>query len=223
MSKMGSYCSFGRLKHKLWPKEGLGVKLAVWLPTTKSPESTQFTCLQRSCNIPLERSQWELQLFFRLHLHRRFARKVMGLQSRGSPNLGDSGTPTWESRDKKPFGCGLCGQPQSILQGGRWWLPSVRAMVSLVCPCCPWLVLTPKVFQLCTNHLLWVLCRYVWVSEACQLFLIPSQSFSTPLYPSKCCELGSMPRLLPLPLFSTWTHIWVSQGVGSASLHVLCF
>jgi len=27
---------FRHLKHKLWPKEGLGVKLAVCLPTTKS-------------------------------------------------------------------------------------------------------------------------------------------------------------------------------------------
>jgi len=24
---MGSHCSFGHLKHKLWPKEGPGVKL----------------------------------------------------------------------------------------------------------------------------------------------------------------------------------------------------
>ncbi len=29
MSKMGSHCSFGHLKHKLWPKEGQGVKLPV--------------------------------------------------------------------------------------------------------------------------------------------------------------------------------------------------
>jgi hypothetical protein len=27
MSKMGSHCSFEHLKHKLWPKEGPGVKL----------------------------------------------------------------------------------------------------------------------------------------------------------------------------------------------------
>jgi hypothetical protein len=26
-----------------------------------------------------------------------------------------------------------------------------------------------------------------------------------------------MPRFFPLPLFSTWTHIWIHQGVGSAS------
>ncbi len=34
------------------------------------------------------------------------------------------------------------------------------------------------------------------MNEACQLFLVPSRSSNTPLYPSKCCELGSMLRLL---------------------------
>ncbi len=47
----------------------------------------------------------------------------MGIQSRGNPNLGNFETPTWESRDKKSFGCGPCGKVQSILYGGRWWLP----------------------------------------------------------------------------------------------------
>jgi hypothetical protein len=31
------------------------------------------------------------------------------------PNFGDFKTPTWESRDKKPFGCGPRGEVQSIL------------------------------------------------------------------------------------------------------------
>ncbi len=93
----------------------------------------------------------------------------------------------------------------------------VRAMVSLVCMCCPWLVLAPRVFQLCTNHLVWVVCKPMWVSEACQLFLVPSRSSNTPLYPSKCCELGRVLWLLLLPLFFTWTHIWVLWGIGSAS------
>ncbi len=42
-------------------------------------------------------------------------------------------------------------------EGGGF--PQVRAMVSLVCPCCPWLVLAPKVLQLCTNHFVWIVCR----------------------------------------------------------------
>jgi len=43
---MSSRCSLEHLKYKLWPKEGPGVKLPVWLPTTKSWESTRFTWLQ---------------------------------------------------------------------------------------------------------------------------------------------------------------------------------
>jgi len=81
--------------------------------------------------------------------------------------------------------------------------PQIRAVVSFVCPCCPWVVLAPKVLQLCTNHLVCVVCRPVWVSEAFQLFLVPSRNSNTPLYPSKCCELQSVPRLLPLLLFCT--------------------
>jgi hypothetical protein len=29
MSKMGSHDPFGHLKHKLWPKEGPGIELAI--------------------------------------------------------------------------------------------------------------------------------------------------------------------------------------------------
>jgi hypothetical protein len=36
MSKMASREPFGHLQHKLWSKEGPGVKLAVWFPTAKS-------------------------------------------------------------------------------------------------------------------------------------------------------------------------------------------
>jgi hypothetical protein len=67
-------------------------------------------------------------------------------------------------------------------EGGGF--PQVRAMVSLVCPSCPWLVLAQKVPQLCTNHLVLVLCRSMWVNEACHFFLVQSQSSNTPLYPS---------------------------------------
>ncbi len=39
------------------------------------------------------------------HLNRRSTHKVMDPQSCGNPNFGNFGTPTWESRDKMPFGC----------------------------------------------------------------------------------------------------------------------
>jgi hypothetical protein len=42
MFKMSLHDPFGHLKHKLWPKEGLRVKLTIRLPTTKSQESPWF-------------------------------------------------------------------------------------------------------------------------------------------------------------------------------------
>jgi hypothetical protein len=101
MSKMGSHDSFGHLKHKLWPKERPGVKLAVWLPTTKSRESTRFTSLQAMCHISLESSRRGLQLCFRLHCDRRSTEEVMRPQSPGSPCWRDFGTPTRESQERK--------------------------------------------------------------------------------------------------------------------------
>jgi hypothetical protein len=180
---MVSHCSFGHLKHKLWPKEGSGVKLAVWLPTRKGWESTRFTWLQTTYNILLERYGQKLQLCFRPHLNSRFACKVMGLQSCESPSWHDFGTPTRESQEKTHLDVGPVERCRVYYKGEGGGFPQVRAVVSLVCPCCPWLVLAPKVFQLCTNHLVWVVCRLVWVSEACQLFLVPSRSSNTPFYP----------------------------------------
>jgi hypothetical protein len=124
MSKMGSHRPFGHLKHKLWPKERPVVKLAVWLSATKSQESTQFPCVQPACNIPLKSSRRGLQLCFRPHHDQRSAQEVMRSQSCKSLSWWNFGTLTWESQDKKPFGCGPRGEAHSILYGGRWWLSS---------------------------------------------------------------------------------------------------
>jgi hypothetical protein len=91
--KLGSHNTFGHLKHKLWPKERPVVKLAVWLLTTKSQESTRFSCMHVTCNKPFENFQQGLQLCFRPHPDRRSAHKVIALQSRASPNFGNFGTP----------------------------------------------------------------------------------------------------------------------------------
>jgi hypothetical protein len=183
MSKMSSHCSFGHLKHKLWPKERPEVKLAIWLPTTKSQESTRFPCVQVSRDIPFENSWQGIQLCFRSHRNWRSAQKVMCLQSCGSPRCGNFGTPTWESQDKKSFACGPVESCRVYYKGENGGFPQVQAVVSLVCPSCPWFVLAPKVLQLCTNHFVLVLCRSVWVIEACHFVLVPSRSSSTPLYP----------------------------------------
>jgi hypothetical protein len=58
MSKMASYWPFGHLQPKLGVKEGPGVKLAVWLPTTKSRESTCF-------HVRSESATWRWKALFK--------------------------------------------------------------------------------------------------------------------------------------------------------------
>jgi hypothetical protein len=101
-----------------------------------------------------------LQLCFKTHLNRRFARKVMRPQNCENPNCGNFGTFTWESQDKMTFGrqndiwvLVPCPGTKYIIRGkvvaspkfGLWWVLWVRI--------CPWLIRVPKVFQLCTNQL----------------------------------------------------------------------
>jgi hypothetical protein len=71
----------------------------------------------------LESSRRELQDCFRPHPNQRSEQEVMDAQNLGSPTWDSFGTPLWESREKKPFGCVCHGVTQRILYGGRWWLP----------------------------------------------------------------------------------------------------
>ncbi len=134
MSKMGSHDPFGHVQHKLWPNERSGVKLAIWLTTTESQESTQFHCVQVACDMPLERSRRALQLQFIPHPNRRFAQEVMNLQSCESPNFSNFGTLTWESRDKNHSDATPARRCRVYYMGEGHGFPWVRAMVSLVSP-----------------------------------------------------------------------------------------
>jgi hypothetical protein len=147
--------------------------------------------------------------------------KLWGSKVARVPTWAISGFPLGSLETKNHLDVSSVASHEVYYKGEGGGFPQVRAVLNLVCPCCPWFILSLKVLQLRTYHLVWVLCRPVWVSEACQLFVVPSRSSNTPLYPSKCCELGSVPWLLLLLLFSTWAHIWVLWGVGSASIIVV--
>ncbi len=141
MSEITSHEPFGHLQHKLWLKERPGVKLTVWLPTTKSQKSTWSRCVQVECDILLESSQGKLQVCLRFCPNRRLGREVMNAQSPDSLNCDSFGTPLWESREKVPFGCKCDGEAQRILYGGRWWLPpslgrgeSSESVLLVACP-----------------------------------------------------------------------------------------
>jgi hypothetical protein len=178
---MGSHCSFGHLKHKLWPKEGPGVELPgfrqFWLPTTKSQESTRNTWLQKMCDIPLKRSRRDLQPCFRRRVDRRSAPKVMQLQSCGSfenarfrdSHAGVPGVPGQNGHlDATP-----ATSHRVYYKGEGGGFPKVRAVVSLVCPCCPWLVPTPKGSKMSSNHFVWF---HAGPCEWVSLSILPSLS-----------------------------------------------
>ncbi len=112
-------------------------------------------------------------------------RKLWGPKVARVPTLAIWRLPRGSPWTKCHLDVGLVERHKVYYKGEGGGFPQVQAVVSLVSPNCLWLVLAPKVLQLCTNHLVLVLCRFVWVVEACQFFLVPSQSSSTPLYPSK--------------------------------------
>jgi hypothetical protein len=139
MSKMHSHDPFGYLKHKLWPKERLKVKLVVWLLTTKSQESPSFTCVQVMCHILLKSSQQGLKLCFGFHLNLKSTKEITSPQSGRSPNFKNFRTPTWESYDKKKWhlGVGPMARHRKYYKGEGGDFPQVHDVVSLVNPCLP--------------------------------------------------------------------------------------
>jgi hypothetical protein len=105
------------------------------------------------------------------------------MRSYGAPKFREP--QLWEFRTKCHLDVAPMERRKIYYKGEGGGFPQVQAVVSFVSPSCPWFVLTPKMFQLCTNHFVLVLLRSMWVIEACQFFLVPSRSSSTPLYSSK--------------------------------------
>jgi len=97
---MGSHDPFRHLTHKLWPKEGLRIKLAIWFSTIKSWESPQFTCMQWSatyrCKALNKRYKFSSDLISIGGLHAKLcAPKVVGV-----PTMGISRLPFGSPRTK---------------------------------------------------------------------------------------------------------------------------
>jgi hypothetical protein len=109
----------------------MGKRRAESQTTTKSRESTSSQRPLTECDTALESSWGELQLWFRPRPDRKSGPEVMFVQSPGTPTQDSFGTPLWESRDKKPFGCPLCGVYYREYDGG---ISRARAVVCHVSP-----------------------------------------------------------------------------------------
>jgi hypothetical protein len=135
---MASHWSFGHLQPKLWAKEGSRVKLAVWLSTIKSRESTRSRRALGECNTSLKRSWQGLQYWFKPCPNLRSGRGVMAIQSPGSL----MGTHSGQLRDSISGVPGKSDIRMPLLRANAEYIIGskvvayswVRAVVSLVCP-----------------------------------------------------------------------------------------
>jgi len=164
---MGSHDLFWHLKHKLLPKERSGVELAVWLPTTKNHELTWFICVQMACDTPLENLDEGYNFASNLISIRGLHAKLWGPKVARVLTLAISKLPFGSPRTKCHMDVNLVKRYKLYYKGEGGGFPQVWAMVSFVSSSCLWLVLAPKVLQLCINHLVLVLCRSLWVVDAC--------------------------------------------------------
>jgi hypothetical protein len=143
--------------------------------------------------------------------------KLCAFQVMGVLVVGISGLPLWSSRTKSHLDVAPMENCRLYYKGEGGGFPQVRAVVCLVSLSCPWLVLAPKVLQLCTNHFVLVLCRSVWMIEACHFFLVLSQSSSTPLYPSKV--LQAKERALILYFFVVFSLGLTFESLEELGVH----
>jgi hypothetical protein len=121
MSKMGSHCSFGHLKHKLRPKERPGVKTGsqianltpdqkklgidpIYFAGCRRRATYRWKDLDESYNFASDR------VAIRGLLTKLFGFKVTGVLSGAV-----SGLPRGSPETKRPFRCGPRGEVQSIL------------------------------------------------------------------------------------------------------------
>jgi hypothetical protein len=150
MPKLASHWPFGHLQPKLWAKEGPGVKLAVWLPTTKSRESTSSRRLQLECDLALESSRWELKLWFKTRPDPSSGREVMVPQSLGTPNQDNFGTVSGllhgSPGKKSHLDVPSVRSCREYYKGEGGGFPRVRAVVSQVSPNARGLSQHPRVF-----------------------------------------------------------------------------
>jgi hypothetical protein len=131
---MASHWPFGHLQPKLWAKEGPGVKLAVWLPTIKSRESTCSRRRLEECDMALESSWWELQLWFRTRPDPSLGRGAMAVQSSGSPVGTLSGLYFGSPNKMCHSDVASATSRRKYYMGEGGGFPRIRAVVSFVCP-----------------------------------------------------------------------------------------
>jgi hypothetical protein len=92
-------------------------------------------------------------------------------------------------------------------KSGPWWVLWIHV--------CLWFVRAPKALKLCINQLVvWFV--QVHMSNWClSLFLVPSRSSSTPLYPENVARKGACPNSLLFCYFTSDSHLSLPRSLGA--------
>jgi len=116
--KMGLHDQFEYLQHKLWPKERLGIKVLIWLPTLKVRNHSGLrVCRGRATNHWKYLDEgynfsWNFTLIEGLH------KNVLGIQSGGSLKKIDIWVqPLWLITENT-----IRGKVVASLKLGPWWV-----------------------------------------------------------------------------------------------------
>jgi hypothetical protein len=186
---MGLHDPFGHLKHKLWPKERLGI----------APISLCVGNVQNTVEKPLTRATMLLQTSSQL--------KVF-TQSYGPPKSQESQLwEFWDSHLGVPRQNDIWvlvpwlgteytirGNVVAPPESGPWWVSWVYVCLEFV--------RAPKCSNYALTNLLFGLCKSVWVIQLLVNLPSPILKFQHAFPPPKCSEPRSAPQLFFLPLSS---------------------
>ncbi len=148
--KMGSHDPFEYFKHKLWPKEGLGIKLSIWFPPLKVGNCPNFLACRwrvtyrwKAFN---EEDNFTLGLTSIKGLHTTlWASKVVKV-----PILGILGFPSGGFGTKCHLGAGPVARHRVYYKGEGGGFPQIWAVVSLMGSCLP--MARPCIESVQTTH-----------------------------------------------------------------------
>jgi hypothetical protein len=158
---MGLHEPFGHLKHKLWPKEGPRVKLAIWFPTTKSRKLFNFVVCKWHATYRWKALDESYNFALDLVSIRGLYTNLWSPKVTGVPTLGildfHLGVPgqngIWALAPWLGIKYTIRGKVMVSPKFGPWWVLWVRV--------CPWFVHAPKCFNCPLTNLWFDLCKSV--------------------------------------------------------------
>jgi hypothetical protein len=141
---MGSHDPSGFLKHKLWPKEGPGVKLPIWLLTLKIKNFPDFLVFRWHATYRWKAIDEGYNISLNIISIRGLHTKLWACKVVEVPISKISGLQLESPRTKWHLGVGPMARHKEYYKGEGGGFPQSHAMVSLMSSCLPMACLCTK-------------------------------------------------------------------------------